>query len=198
MKFLLALALILGLGIPTLSQETLVFEANKEGHAIYRIPAIIPLPNGDLMAFAEGRVNGGDDFGDVNLVMKRSHDGGYTWSPLFTLVDYDRLQAGNPAPVVDLLDPEYPDGVIFLFYNTGNNHEYDIRMNQGVRETWVIKSYDLGKSWTEPENITLQVHRPNHPAFNPDYTFAEDWRSYANTPGHAFQFQKDLLQVGFL
>mgnify|MGYP005753392477 CR=1 FL=1 len=190
MKFLLALALILGLGIPTLSQETLVFEANKEGHAIYRIPAIIPLPNGDLMAFAEGRVNGGDDFGDVNLVMKRSHDGGYTWSPLFTLVDYDRLQAGNPAPVVDLLDPEYPDGVIFLFYNTGNNHEYDIRMNQGVRETWVIKSYDLGKSWTEPENITLQVHRPNHPAFNPDYTFAEDWRSYANTPGHAFQFQK--------
>ncbi|WP_202552347.1 exo-alpha-sialidase [Ginsengibacter hankyongi] len=24
---------------------------------------------------------------------------------------------------------------------------------------------------------------------NPDYNFAEDWRSYANAPGHAMQFQ---------
>lgn len=91
-----------------------VFEGGKEGHANYRIPAIISLPNGDLVAFAEGRVNGSDDFGDVNLVMKNSHNGGHTWSPLQTLVDYDTLQAGNPAPVVDLMDPDYPEGVIFF------------------------------------------------------------------------------------
>ena len=190
MKFFLTVFLFFVPWIASFSQETLVFEANTENHAIYRIPAIISLPNGDLLAFAEGRVHGSDDFGDVNLVMKRSHDGGFTWSPLVTLVDYDSLQAGNPAPVVDHFDPEYPDGVVFLFYNTGNNHEYDIRMNKGVRETWFIKSMDQGKTWTDPENITLQVHRPNHPAFNPDYNFQEDWRSYANTPGHAFQFQK--------
>jgi len=168
----------------------MVFQGGKEGHAIYRIPAIISLPNGDLLAFAEGRVNGSDDYGDVNLVMKRSADQGKTWSSIQTLVDYDTLQAGNPAPVVDLFDPKHPQGVIFLFYNTGNNHEYDIRMNKGVREIWQIKSYDLGKSWSAPENITRQVHRPNHPIFNPSYAFKEDWRSYANTPGHAFQFQK--------
>ncbi|MGM0944537.1 MAG: sialidase family protein [Bacteroidota bacterium] len=172
-----------------LGQETLVFEADKEGHAIYRIPAIINLANGDLLAFAEGRVNGSDDFGDINLVMKRSKDQGLSWSQLETLVDYDSLQAGNPAPVVDLQNPEYPDGVIFLFYNTGNNQEYDIRMNRGVRETWMIQSFDLGKSWTAPKNITAQVHRPNNPDFNPNYQFREDWRHYANTPGHAFQFQ---------
>ena len=179
--------------IPILCQaqeKTMVFQGGKEGHAIYRIPAIISLPNGELLAFAEGRVNGSDDYGDVNLVMKRSADQGKSWSDIQTLVDYDTLQAGNPAPVVDLFDPKHPQGVIFLFYNTGNNHEYDIRMNKGVREIWQIKSYDLGKSWTEPENITQQVHRPNHPAFNPSYSFKEDWRSYANTPGHAFQFQK--------
>lgn len=176
--------------ILVLAQETIVFEAGKEGHAIYRIPAIISLPNGDLMAFAEGRVNGSDDFGDVNLVMKRSLDGGFTWSPIQTLVDYDSLQAGNPAPVVDLFDPEYPQGVVYLFYNTGNNHEYDIRMNWGVREVWMMKSFDLGKTWEEPRNITLQVHKPNNPDFNPAYTNPEDWRHYANTPGHAFQFQQ--------
>lgn len=189
MKNLISFFIILLLSQGIKAQETLVFEAGKEGHAIYRIPAIISLPNGELLAFAEGRVNGSDDFGDVNLVMKRSLDGGYTWSPLQTLIDYESLQAGNPAPVVDRLNPNYPEGVIFLFYNTGNNHEYDVRMNRGVREVWMIKSFDLGRTWTEPENITQQVHKPNNPNFNPFYKNSEDWRHYANTPGHAFQFQ---------
>ena len=172
-----------------LGQERTVFKGGKEGHAIYRIPAIISLPNQELLAFAEGRVNGYDDFGDINLVMKRSDDQGKTWSALKTLVDYDSLQAGNPAPVVDLFDPTNPQGVIYLFYNSGNNHEYDIRMNRGVREVWMIRSIDLGESWEAPVNITSQVHRPNNPTFNPSYTNTEDWRHYANTPGHAFQFQ---------
>jgi len=181
--------LFLGIWSQGFSQETIVFKGGKEGHKIYRIPAIIDLPNGNLLAFAEGRVNGSDDFGDVNLVMKRSVDGGKSWSSLQMLVDYETLQAGNPAPVVDLHDPEYPQGVVYLFYNTGNNHEYDIRMNRGVREVWMMKSLDLGKNWQEPVNITLQVHTPNNPEFNPAYTSKEDWRHYANTPGHAFQFQ---------
>jgi sialidase-1 len=172
------------------AQENIVFKGGKEGHAIYRIPAIISLPNGELLAFAEGRVHGTDDFGDINLVMKRSIDEGNTWSPLQMLVDYDSLQAGNPAPVVDLHDPAYPQGVVYLFFNTGNNHEYEVRMNLGVREVWMMKSFDLGHTWETPVNITLQTHRPNNPKFNPDYTFKEDWRHYANTPGHAFQFQE--------
>lgn len=172
------------------AQENIVFEGGKEGHKIYRIPAIIDLPNGDFLAFEEGRVNGSDDFGDVNLVMKRSKDGGMTWSSIQILVDYDKLQAGNPAPVVDLHDPAHPEGVVYLFYNTGNNHEYDIRMNKGVREVWMMKSLDLGESWQNPVNITGQVHRPNNPEFNPNYKSEEDWRHYANTPGHAFKFQK--------
>jgi sialidase-1 len=171
-------------------QETVVFKGGNEGHSIYRIPAMISLPNGELLAFAEGRVNGSDDFGDINLVMKRSTDEGKSWSSLKILVDYDSLQAGNPAPLVDLHDPAHPQGVVYLFFNTGNNHEYEIRMNQGVREVWMMKSFDLGKTWETPVNITLQTHRPNNLQFNPDYNFKEDWRHYANTPGHAFQFQE--------
>src|SRR5688572_16248466 len=102
------------------AQETVVFKGGQDGHAIYLIPAIIDLPNGELLAFAEGRVNGSDDFGDVNLVMKRSSDQGLSWSGIQTLLDFDSLQAGNPAPVVDLFDPAHPQGVIYLFYNTGN------------------------------------------------------------------------------
>lgn len=171
-------------------QETIVFQGGTEGHEIYRIPAIVSTPDGELLAFAEGRVNGSDDFGDINLVMKRSKDQGKTWSAIQTIMDYDSLQAGNPAPVIDHYDPSHPQGVLYLFFNTGNNHEYEVRLNQGVREVWMIKSFDLGKSWEDPENITSQVHRPNNAAFNPNYTHPEDWRNYANTPGHAFQFRQ--------
>lgn len=188
-KFVCTSLLVTLLVFSLFAQEQLVFVSGQEGHATYRIPAIISLPNGELLAFAEGRVNGSDDYGDVNLVMKRSPDQGITWSGIETLLDYDSLQAGNPAPVVDLLDPRYPQGVVYLFYNTGNNHEYDIRMNRGVREVWMMRSFDLGKTWAAPQNITLQVHRPNNPEFNPNYKNPADWRHYANTPGHAFQFQ---------
>jgi sialidase-1 len=181
--------LIAAVGIATAQTTgTTVFESGTEGHKIYRIPAIIKLPNKNLLAFCEGRVNGGGDFGDINIVLKKSTDGGATWSALSTVIDYDKLQAGNPAPVVDVTDPRYPKGRVFLFYNTGNNDEYSMRMAKGIREVWYVTSEDGGDTWSSPTNITAQVHRPNQPGVNKAYTFKEDWRSYANTPGHATQF----------
>lgn len=165
-----------------------VFVSGNEGHKSYRIPAIIKLPDGSLLAFAEGRVNNAGDFGDINIVLKKSTDKGKSWSALQTVVDYDKMQAGNPAPVVDLYDPAFPGGRIFLFYNTGNNHEGEVRKGNGFREVWYKTSPDGGLTWSEPVNITVQTHRPKQPQLNPSYNFSEDWRSYANTPGHAMQF----------
>lgn len=170
--------------------KALVFVSGTEGHKSYRIPAIVGLPNKDLLAFCEGRVNGSGDFGNIDIVMKRSSDGGKTWTALQTIVDADSLQAGNPAPVVDLTDPAYPAGRMFLFYNTGNNYESEVRKGNGLREAWYKTSTDNGRTWSEAVNITTQVHRPKQPRQNPAYNFAEDWRGYANTPGHAMQFQK--------
>ena len=171
------------------SKRVAVFVSGTEGHKSYRIPAIIKSPNSNLLAFCEGRVHGAGDFGDINIVMKRSSDGGKTWQALQTIVDADTLQAGNPAPVLDVDDPAYPQGRIFLFYNTGNNHEGEVRKGHGLREVWYQTSTDNGTTWSDPVNITLQVHRPRQPQVNAAYNFAEDWRSYANTPGHAMQFQ---------
>jgi sialidase-1 len=171
------------------SKRVAVFVSGTEGHKSYRIPAIIKSSNGNLLAFCEGRVHGAGDFGDINIVMKRSSDGGKTWQALQTIVDADTLQAGNPAPVLDVDDPAYPQGRIFLFYNTGNNHEGEVRKGHGLREVWYKTSTDNGTTWSDPVNITLQVHRPRQPQVNAAYNFAEDWRSYANTPGHAMQFQ---------
>jgi sialidase-1 len=150
----------------------------------------VALKSGQMLAFAEGRVNNSGDFGDIDIVLKTSRDKGNSWSALKILVDYDSIQAGNPAPVVDDQDPEHPSGVVYLFYNTGNNHEGEVRKGKGLRQVWFIRSFDQGLSWSAPVNITKQTHRPNQPNENPDYQFSDDWRAYANTPGHAFQFKK--------
>ncbi len=166
-----------------------VYISGTEGHKSYRIPAIIKNGQGELLAFAEGRVKGSGDFGDINIVLKKSTDNGKKWGAMTTVVDYNDLQAGNPAPVFDNSDPNFPKGRIFLFYNTGNNHEGEVRKGKGLREVWYKTSIDGGNTWSEGVNITLQTHRPNQPLVNPAYNFKEDWRSYANTPGHAMQFE---------
>lgn len=167
--------------------QTPVFESGSDGYKSFRIPAIVATPTGELLAFAEGRVGGSGDFGDIDIVMKRSKDRGKTWSAIQVVASYDALQAGNPAPVMDLTDPAFPKGRLFLFYNTGNNHEGEVRKGKGLREVWYKTSADGGVTWGEAVNITLQTHRPNQPSVQAAYHFPDDWRSYANTPGHALQ-----------
>ena len=192
MLFLLPVLLCLK---PEVQQKDVtVFISGTDGHKSYRIPAIIQTPKGELLAFAEGRYNGSDDFGNIDIVLKRSTDHGKTWGKMTSVANFDKLQAGNPAPVIDLLDPNYPEGRIFLFYNTGNNHEGEVRKGKGIREVFYKTSIDGGISWSDPVNITAQVHKPNQPAVNPAYQFKEDWRSYANTPGHAMQFSSSLFK----
>ncbi len=180
---------LLSLGLMGFSQQrTVVFESGQDGYASYRIPAMVQLKNGTVLAFAEGRVDDAKDFGNVDIVYKISKDHGKTWSGLYTAVDNGALQAGNAAPVLDLLDPQYKNGRLFLFYNTGDNHEGEVRKGGGIREAWYITSIDDGQTWSPPVNITAQIHKPNAPKYNSAYQFEEDWRAYANTPGQGFQF----------
>lgn len=176
------------------AQEVTIFKSGNEGYASYRIPAVVKDKSGQLIAFSEGRVDHAGDYGNVDIVYKISKDNGKTWSSLKIAADYDKLQAGNAAPVVDLLDPKYPKGRIFLFYNTGNNHEHEVRKGNGLREAWYITSTDGAETWSEPVNITTQVHRPKQPEVNAGYNFKEDWRAYANTPGHALQFDTGVYK----
>lgn len=151
-----------------------VFTSGMQGYRCFRIPAIVETPDGRLLAFAEGRRNSCADFGDVQIVLRRSEDGGKTWSALHVVASNGRPQTGNPSPVVDKLDPRYPRGRVFLFYNTGDAPESAIDRGQGTRRTWYRTSVDDGATWSAPVEITASVKLPS-------------WRGYALGPGHALQ-----------
>src|SRR6185436_18082449 len=59
-----------------------VFIAGQGGYHTYRIPAIVVATNGAVLAFCEGRKNGAGDAGDIDIVLKRSADGGASWEAL--------------------------------------------------------------------------------------------------------------------
>ncbi|GAB4236103.1 MAG: hypothetical protein Kow00121_63470 [Elainellaceae cyanobacterium] len=169
-----------------------IFVRGTDGYAAYRIPAVVQAGNGDLLAFAEGRVNGTSDFGNIDIVMRRSTDNGQTWQPLTVVADNGNLTAGNPGIVVD----RFNNNRLVMVYNTGTHSEQDIVSGLGAREAWVITSDDNGASWSKPRNITSLVHRPNAPEVNPTYTFADDWRWHAVLPGHGIQLNNGRLVFG--
>src|SRR6476619_5976474 len=59
-----------------------VFVAGEGAYHTYRIPSAILTPKGTLLAFAEGRRAGAGDAGDIDLVLRRSHDGGHKWTAI--------------------------------------------------------------------------------------------------------------------
>ena len=186
-KLIALLYFILIANIGKAQEEVTVFESGTEGYKIFRIPSIFQTPNKTILAFAEGRIHGGADFGDIKIVMKKSVDNGKHWTSLQIVASYDHWQVGNAAPVVDLLDPNYPNGKIYLFYNTGNVSEMELREGKGLREVWYITSVDDGETWSAPVNVTSQVHFPNGAMEGRIYNSDKNWRTYANTPGHATQ-----------
>jgi hypothetical protein len=60
-----------------------VFVNGSEGYGCYRIPSIVRATNGDLLAFAEGRLKEcSDSTPIIRIVCKRSNDNGSSWGPV--------------------------------------------------------------------------------------------------------------------
>ena len=129
--------------------ETEVFRSGEGGYHTYRIPALITTAKGTLLAFCEGRRNSGGDSGDIDLLLRRSRDGGKTWSAVQKIADFGADTIGNPTPVID-----WKTGAILLLLtrNPGSVTEKQITTQQ-VREgrtVWIARSKDDGMTWSEP------------------------------------------------
>ncbi|MFB7335190.1 exo-alpha-sialidase [Streptomyces adustus] len=149
------------------------YASGEGGYATYRIPAAVVTRRGTVLAFAEGRRDGAADTGDIDVVLRRSADGGCTWGPTTVVAAGNGDTRGNPAPVVD---PRTGTVVLVTSYNGGAVTEAQIMRGEVPpergRRVFVQRSRDDGRHFGPPRDITAEVK----PA---------GWRWYATGPGHA-------------
>ena len=181
-NYLTLLVMLMGSIISIKAQSAVLFRSGDEGYQCFRIPALVALDSKVVVAFAEGRKDNCADFGDVDIVMRRSTDGGHHWGPIEVVVNNGDLQAGNATPLIDRLDPRFPNGRLFLFYNTGTASEQKTREGLGRRQGFFITSTDQGSTWSEPVSISDQTHFDRY-----NQVKDLDHRTLAYAPGHALQ-----------
>lgn len=152
-----------------IDETSLVFDPEIGGYSTTRIPALVMTKNQILLAFCEARVNSSSDWADIDLLMKRSKDGGITWEPTVIIAPREPGKpTSNITPIID------DNGTIHLLYHRNYSTAY------------YIKSNDDGESWSEPEDISYVFE-----AFRPEY----NWKVMAPGPGHAIQLQNGRLLV---
>jgi sialidase-1 len=154
-------------------QSVDVFRGGADGYHTYRIPALIVSKQGTVLAFCEGRKNDMQDTGRIDLLLKRSTDGGRTWSKQQVVWSDGHNTCGNPCPVVD----QATGGIwLLLTWNRGDDEEGHIiaMTSKDTRRPYVTNSADDGRTWSPAGEITAAVK----PA---------EWGWYSTGPGNAIQ-----------
>lgn len=151
-----------------LLDSSVVFSPGGE-FASMRIPALVMTKKGTLLAFCEGRIGTASDWADMDLLMRRSKDGGRTWEPNVVIASRKTGQpTSNATPIVD------DNGTIHLLYQ------------RDYANAFYTSSVDDGKTWSEAVDITYAFD-----AFKPEY----DWKVLAPGPGHSIQLKNGRLLV---
>jgi len=124
-----------------------VFVGGIDGYNTYRIPAMVVTDRGTVLAFCEGRKNDAQDDGEIDLLLKRSEDGGATWSKQMVLhKEGELITIGNPCPI---FDPR--DNTVHLLFTRNN------------KRLFYMKSIDDGLTWTEPVEHTEILKAVDYP-----------------------------------
>ncbi|MGX7760836.1 exo-alpha-sialidase [Streptomyces angustmyceticus] len=155
-------------------QQVLFKSSQEQGYSCFRIPAVVRSVRGTLLAFAEGRRHDCGDAGDIDLVLKRSTDGGRTWGPLQVVNHGDGDTHGNPAPIVDRRTGRI---VLAETYNKGraDGLNCDVPCD---RTPHLQYSDDDGATWSAPRDLTAALRPPR-------------WNSwYATGPVHGIQLTR--------
>lgn len=153
------------LGTTLPEKDSIVFEPDSQYRSA-RIPALVITPKGTLIAFCEGRIGTASDWADMNLLMRRSTDGGRSWGNIKIIDSNIGAPVGNPTPIVD------ERGIVHLIYQ------------RDYAEAFYTSSDDDGVTWKTPVNITEVFNR-----FKPEY----DWKVIAPGPGHGIQLKNGRL-----
>jgi len=127
----------------------------QRGNRFFRIPSLVVTTNGTLLAFASERKGSNGDFGhDTDVVLRRSTNGGGTWTEPETILSQKGVDFHSGPVVVDR-----KTGAVFKF---ARSHGATTKPGSDWRDNYVLRSDDDGKTWTksvldlENERATLR------------------------------------------
>jgi sialidase-1 len=139
-----------------------VFRDGADGFPSVRIPCLVVTPAGTLLAIAEGRQRHADQAAN-QLVLKRSTDGGATWSAAAVIAADGDNSLNNPCAVVD-----HRNGRVLLMYQRIPAHltETSAAIAVGyegpeVYRNLLLTSDDDGRTWSGPRDVTRGTKRPD-------------------------------------
>ncbi|GHJ44268.1 hypothetical protein Cs7R123_16100 [Catellatospora sp. TT07R-123] len=164
-----------------------IFHKGDGGYDCFRIPAVVAAKYPDsgvlkdeLVMFAEGRRNATDpcsDHGDIDLVSRRSVDGGRTWLPMQVVIKGYGEVKGNPTPIAI---PGTATIVLLSVRECG----WPSSCGRTPRATY---SYDGGLTWpTSPA--------PNDLKDDLGFATAPYWLAFG--PGHGIRLSTGRLLAG--
>ena len=130
--------------------HTLLFQPGDYNSTNYRIPGVITAKDGSIVAVTDKRkYNQGDLPEDIDIVCRRSTDGGYTWSEPYTIAQGTGYNHVFGDCVLAWTNDD--NGLIAGF--VGGVGLWNSTPSNPIR-SYIARSYDNGQTWTEPEDIT--------------------------------------------
>jgi len=138
----------------------------QNGYFMYRVPSIVTTAQGTILACYECRHGG--DWAAMDMVIRRSTDGGNTWS------ERNFIARGNEINVIH-------NGILFADGNTVH-----LLYHKNYRELFYVKSVDDGLNWSAPKNISY-VYETLRSEYN--------WTVIAAGPGHGMITSKGRMII---
>lgn len=114
-------------------------EKNPDGVGNYRIPALLTTDKGTIIAGADQRYEHQWDWGNIDMVIRRSEDKGQTWGPII--------------PIVDLAENEKADDK-----NTGAAFNIDMNLVQDPKTKRIFALYDM---YSEGKGLFGMLENPD-------------------------------------
>lgn len=174
-------------GADPLLEKFDIFKAGDDGYTLYRIPGIVVTAKGTVLAYCEARKSDRGDWGPIDIVMRRSTDGGKFWAPMKSIANVEGPKTKNPVAISQKLvsgdkDVTYNNAVAIADSNGAVHMLFCLE----YMRCFYQRSDDDGLTWSKPVEITSTFE-----AFRPHY----DWKVLATGPAHGIQLKNGRLVV---
>ena len=164
-----------------------VFNAGDQGYAIYRIPGLVVTGQGTVLAYGEARKTARGDWGTIDILLRRSTDGGKTWSAQRSVARVTGKKTKNPVALAQKLattdEVTYHNPVAIPGRSPRTVH---LVFCLEYMRAFYLRSDDDGVTFSTPREITGAFEE-----FRTHY----DWKVLATGPGHGIRLKNGRLLI---